>query len=75
MPRGHGAGDPVRLRDFQTDLVEGAFAPGIRTALVSIPRANGKTALTAMPHLGSCRSIGRMSSEPRTVSRPARFAA
>lgn len=46
-PRGHGAGKPFRLRDFQTEIVRGAFAPGIRTALVSIPRANGKTALAA----------------------------
>ncbi len=48
VPRGHGAGDPVRLREFQTEIVAGAFAPGVRTALVSIPRANGKTALAAM---------------------------
>ncbi len=48
VPRGFGAGDPVRLRDFQKEIVRGAFAPGIRTALVSIPRANGKTAMAAM---------------------------
>lgn len=48
VPRGHGAGAPVRLRKFQTEIVAGAFAPGVRTALVSIPRANGKTALAAM---------------------------
>lgn len=48
VPRGHGAGKPVRLREFQREIVRGAFAPGIRTALVSIPRANGKTALAAM---------------------------
>ena len=48
VPRGHGAGKPVRLRDFQREIVAGAYAPGVRTALVSIPRANGKTALGAM---------------------------
>ena len=48
VPKGVGAGKPVRLRDFQTEIVRGAFAPGIRTALVSLPRANGKTALAAM---------------------------
>ncbi|GLB90942.1 MULTISPECIES: terminase TerL endonuclease subunit [Mycobacterium] len=46
-PRGHGAGEPFRLRTFQQEIVRGAFAPGIRTALVSIPRANGKTMLAA----------------------------
>jgi phage terminase large subunit-like protein len=46
-PRGQGAGDPFRLRPFQREIIGGAFAPGIRTALVSIPRANGKTMLAA----------------------------
>ncbi|GAB3698503.1 terminase large subunit domain-containing protein [Mariniluteicoccus flavus] len=46
-PKGVGAGGPFRIRPFQRELVEGAFAPGIRTALVSLPRANGKTALAA----------------------------
>ncbi|RUP03026.1 MAG: terminase large subunit [Mycobacterium sp.] len=46
-PRGHGAGEPFDLRPFQRQIVRGSFAPGIRTALVSIPRANGKTMLAA----------------------------
>jgi len=46
-PRGAGAGEPFTLRAFQREIVRGAFAPGIRTALVSIPRANGKTMLAA----------------------------
>ncbi len=48
VPRGHGAGRPVKLRDFQKEIVRGAFAHSVRTALVSLPRANGKTALAAM---------------------------
>lgn len=46
-PRGHGAGGPFKLRPFQRDIVRGSFAPGVRTAVVSIPRANGKTMLAA----------------------------
>lgn len=46
-PRGHGAGEPFKLRPFQRQIIEGSFAPGIRTAVVSIPRANGKTMLAA----------------------------
>ena len=46
-PRGHGANQPFKLRDFQNELIEGAFAPRIRTAVISIPRANGKTMLAA----------------------------
>lgn len=47
VPRGKNAGKKVRLRAFQREIVEGAFASGVRTALVSIPRANGKTMLAA----------------------------
>ncbi|KUI43917.1 terminase large subunit [Mycobacterium sp. IS-1590] len=46
-PRGHGAGKPFRLRPFQRQIIRGAFAPSIRTAVVSIPRANGKTMMAA----------------------------
>lgn len=46
-PRGHGAKEPFNLRKFQREIVRGAFAPGIRTALISLPRANGKTMLAA----------------------------
>lgn len=48
VPKGVGAGKPVKLRDFQREIITGAFAPGIRSALVSLPRANGKSALAAM---------------------------
>jgi phage terminase large subunit-like protein len=48
VPRGHGAGKRVRLRDFQKEIMTGAFAEGVRTALVSMPRGNGKTAFAAM---------------------------
>ncbi|MCH9668950.1 MAG: terminase large subunit [Actinomycetia bacterium] len=46
-PRGHGAGEPFKLRPFQREIIRGSFAPRIRSAVVSIPRANGKTMLAA----------------------------
>lgn len=46
-PKGAGAGEPFRLREWQLDIVRGAFALGVRTAVVSLPRANGKSALAA----------------------------
>lgn len=46
-PKGSGAGKPFALRPFQREIIGGAFAPGVRTALVSVPRANGKSALAA----------------------------
>lgn len=48
VPKGVGAGKPVRLREFQNEIIRGAFAPGVRTGLVSVARANGKTGLAAM---------------------------
>ena len=47
VTKGVGAGKPLKLRDFQREIVAGAFAEGVRTALVSLPRANGKSALAA----------------------------
>lgn len=46
-PKGAGALEPMRLREWQQELVRGSYAAGVRTALVSLPRANGKTALAA----------------------------
>ena len=46
-PKGVGALKPFALRPFQREIIRGSFAPGIRTALVSIPRGNGKSALAA----------------------------
>lgn len=47
LPRGHGAKKPFDLRSFQNEIIRGSFAPKIRTSLISIPRANGKTMLAA----------------------------
>lgn len=46
-PRGHGAKKDFKLRDFQREIIRGSFAPKVRTSLISIPRANGKTMLAA----------------------------
>jgi phage terminase large subunit-like protein len=47
-PKGTGARQPLRLRDWQRDLVAGLFDdPRPRQGLVSIPRGNGKSTLAA----------------------------
>lgn len=48
VPRGHGAGKPVKLRDFQKEIITGSFAPDVLTSLISISRGNAKTTLAAM---------------------------
>lgn len=67
VPRGHGAGKPVKLRDFQQEIIRGAFAPGVRTALISLPRGNGKTAFAAMVGLAEL-FIGPPSAEVLVVA-------
>lgn len=67
VPRGHGAGKPVKLRDFQREIITGAFAPGVRTALVSMPRGNAKTTLAAMLGLAEL-FVGGASAEVLVVA-------
>lgn len=67
VPRGHGAGEPVKLRDFQKDIITGAFDEQVRTALVSMPRGNGKTAFAAMVGLAEM-FVGPPSAEVLVVA-------
>lgn len=67
IPHGSQAGKPFRLQPFQRDIIRGAFAPGIRTALVSMPRSNGKTMLAAALALAEC-FVGGFSPEVLVVA-------
>lgn len=50
VPKGHGAGKPVRLRPWQKDIIRRLYdpTPRPRAGLVSIPRGNSKTTTAAM---------------------------
>ena len=50
IPKGKGAGKPVRLRPWQRDILRALYdpTPRPRSGLVSIPRGNAKTTLAAM---------------------------
>ncbi|MDF9279423.1 terminase large subunit [Arthrobacter sp. EH-1B-1] len=67
IPKGVGAGKPVKLRDFQQEIVRGAFAPGVLQALVSCPRGQGKTGLAAMLALAEM-FVGPASAEVLVVA-------
>lgn len=67
VPKGVGAGKPVKLREFQRDIIRTVFAPGIRTGLVSISRGNGKTGLAAMLAVAEL-FVGGMSPEVLVVA-------
>jgi phage terminase large subunit-like protein len=47
VPSGKGARRRFRARQFQKKITRKVLAPGIRTAVVSIPRGNGKSTLAA----------------------------
>ena len=48
VPRGFGARSPMNLAPFQRDLIRDIFGNDeVRSALVSLPRGNGKTSLAA----------------------------
>ncbi|MHA7153621.1 terminase large subunit domain-containing protein [Arthrobacter sp. TMN-50] len=67
VPRGHGAGEPVELQDFQQEIIRGSFAPGIRNALCSMPRGNAKTTLAAMLAVAEM-FVGQFSAEVLVVA-------
>ena len=53
VPKGIGAKEPFRLRDWQIDIVKAMFPTEVegvrpRQGLVSLPRGNGKTGLAAV---------------------------
>lgn len=60
---GRGAGKPFKLRDWQKEIIRGIYGPSngdglrtVRTALITMPRKNGKTGLTAA--LALCHLFG-----------------
>ncbi|WP_431711108.1 terminase large subunit domain-containing protein [Glutamicibacter uratoxydans] len=67
VSKGHGAGKKVKLREFQKDIIRDAYAPGIRSGLVSMPRGNGKSGLAAMIGLAEM-FLGPMSPEVYIVA-------
>lgn len=67
VPKGVGGGEPVKLRSFQKEIIRGAYGKGVRTALTSLPRANGKTSLAAMLALAEMFA-GDMSAEVLVVA-------
>lgn len=46
-PKGYGAGQPMRLAEFQRNWLEDVLAPGINSAAASMPRGNGKSSFLA----------------------------
>jgi len=47
VPKGYGAGKPMRLAKFQKRWLRKALAAGIRAAVLQLPRGNGKSTFLA----------------------------
>jgi phage terminase large subunit-like protein len=63
VPEGPSAGKPVVLAPFQRRFIEGALAPDLAAAVLSIGRGNGKSAITAGLGLGGL--VGVWDRQPR----------
>lgn len=48
VPEGAHVGKPVKLRPWQLEILETIYGSPTRTAIISVGRKNGKSALTAM---------------------------
>lgn len=48
VPEGKNVGQPVRLREWQREIIRGVYEPDVRRVIISLARKNGKTALVAM---------------------------
>lgn len=48
VPEGSDVGQPVRLRPWQREMIEGIYEPNVRRVIISVGRKNAKTALAAM---------------------------
>ena len=48
VPEGADVGKPVRLREWQRDIIRQIYDTPTRQAIVTMPRKQGKTALCAM---------------------------
>ena len=59
VPKGVGALEDVKLRKFQRDIIREVYRDGIRTGLVSIPRANGKASWRPCWRWRSCSWVRR----------------
>lgn len=57
IPEGPNAGKPVSLAPFQAQFIDGAMAPDTASAVLSIGRGNGKSAITAGLALGGLIGI------------------
>lgn len=47
LPKGHGAGERIRLANFQKKWIAEALAPGVTSTAMSVARGNGKSTLLA----------------------------
>lgn len=47
LPKGYGAGSPMRLAPFQKEWIRNVLSDGVSSAVMAVPRGNGKSTLLA----------------------------
>lgn len=47
LPKGYGAGSPMKLAPFQREWLRAVLSTGISSAVMAVPRGNGKSTLLA----------------------------
>lgn len=47
LPKGYGAGSPMKLAPFQKEWLRNVLSDGITSAVMAVPRGNGKSTLLA----------------------------
>jgi hypothetical protein len=52
LTSGAHAGQPFKLRPWQEGIIRGIYRPGVKTALVTLPRGQGKNAIVRSDHAG-----------------------
>jgi phage terminase large subunit-like protein len=63
IPEGPRAGKPIKLAPYQKDFIRGALRQDTQTAVLSVARGNGKSAISATLALGAL--IGVWDHQPR----------
>lgn len=60
LPKGHGAGELMRLAEFQKEWLRAAYADGVSSAAMQVARGNGKSTLLAAVALHAlfCPDVG-----------------
>lgn len=74
VPRGHGAGNPMKLRDWQMELARTLYAPDTSLAVWVLPRGQGKSGIAGAIGLHAIFTPGALGKRVAIVAQDERSA-